>query len=389
MAADAAVSNQGLFIPVSLPFCRDFNIEVHADRTGHGQLIDFAKFLHGSAPERAATADAILAGFQTAGFIYLRNHPIPPATLRRAFARSADFFDQPLDAKLSVGWTTPAANRGYSSPGREKVSQLQDVDAVNKQRSAVPDLKESFEIGRDTDPEFANPWPAEEGDEKLKWFRTDMVDFFDQCKHLHEEVMRAIALGMGLDEAFFDKFIDVGDNTLRLLHYPAVKADVFKVNPGQVRAGEHSVSRLQPQKQRCEPSTDTSQDYGSITLLFQDKRGGLQVSSPTGQFVDATPIEGTVVVNAGDLLARWSNDTIKSTIHRVVEPPCREGVEYPPRYSIVRLSSFPMLSLTLDALTEHADTFAIQIPTASSKRCLEPTPRSRTKSTRPSTAASI
>lgn len=58
------------------------------------------------------------------------------------------------------------------------------------------------------------------------------------------------------------------------------------------------------------------------------------MQSPTGQFVDATPIEGTIVVNAGDLLARWSNDTIKSTIHRVVEPPRKEGIEYPARYSI-------------------------------------------------------
>lgn len=212
-------------------------------RADHRQLIDFSKFLHGTPPERAATADAILAGFQTAGFIYLKNHPIPPAALRRAFARSADFFDQPLAAKLAVGWTTPAANRGYSSPGREKVSQLQDVDEVGKERNAAPDLKESFEIGRDTDPEFANPWPAEGQDGTLRGFRADMVDFFDQCRGMHEEVMRAIALGMGLDEGFFDKFVDAGDNTLRLLHYPAVKADVFQVNPGQVRAGEHSVSR--------------------------------------------------------------------------------------------------------------------------------------------------
>lgn len=77
---------------------------------------------------------------------------------------------------------------------------------------------------------------------------------------------------------------------------------------------------------------------GSITLLFQDARGGLQVRSPKGTFVNATPIEGTIVINAGDLLARWSNDTIKSTKHRVVEPqPKPEDAdkdEYPPRYSI-------------------------------------------------------
>ena len=245
MATDAAVSKEGLFIPVSLHLIMVptlGRLPTKIDHADHHQLIDFAKFLHGSASERAATATAILEGFKNAGFIYLKNHPVPPATLRRVFASSADFFDQPLSAKLAVGWTTPAANRGYSSPGREKVSQLQDVDAVDKERSTAPDLKESFEIGRDTDPDFANPWPAEGEYGKLKGFRVDMMDFFARCKAMHEEVMRAIALGMGLDETFFDKFVDAGDNTLRLLHYPAVKADVFKVNPGQVRAGEHSVS---------------------------------------------------------------------------------------------------------------------------------------------------
>jgi isopenicillin N synthase-like dioxygenase len=74
-------------------------------------------------------------------------------------------------------------------------------------------------------------------------------------------------------------------------------------------------------------------DIGSITLLFQDMRGGLQVESPNGNFIDATPIPDTIVVNAGDLLARWSNDTIKSTKHRVVEPP-NKAEEYPARYSV-------------------------------------------------------
>lgn len=129
--------------------------------------------------------------------------------------------------------------------------------------------------------------------------------------------MSAIGMGMGLDETYFDDFVRVGDNTLRLLHYPPVKRQVFEKNKDQVRAGAHS-------------------DYGSITLLFQDMRGGLQVQSLDGEWLDVTPIEGTVVVNAGDLLARWSNDTIRSTKHRVVEPPLRgEGVdEYPARYSI-------------------------------------------------------
>ncbi|KAM7191410.1 hypothetical protein V8F20_009337 [Naviculisporaceae sp. PSN 640] len=277
-------------------------------------LIDFSKFLDGDETQKLETAKAILHGFQTAGFIYLSNIPIAPQTRKHVFDTSAKFFKLPIDTKLSHGWTTPEANRGYSAPGREKVTQLTDVNEVEKIRSQAPDIKESFEIGREDEPGHPNQWPAEEGE--LIGFKSTMTDFFAQCKALHTEVMRAIAVGMGIDPNFFDGFVDVGDNTLRLLHYPAVDKKVFQVNPGQVRAGEHS-------------------DYGSITLLFQDAAGGLQVKSPNGQFVDATPIEGTCVVNAGDLLARWSNDTIKSTIHRVVEPPSKsEGDIHPPRYSI-------------------------------------------------------
>ncbi|KFA81473.1 hypothetical protein S40288_03340 [Stachybotrys chartarum IBT 40288] len=313
MATGTAVSEEGLFIPVSLR-----SPDTPPRRKGYAnfhilQLIDFSKFLNGTQEERQATAKAVLSGFQGAGFIYLKNHPISADALKHAFAVSANFFRQAPDDKMAVCWTTPEANRGYSAPGREKVTNLVDLDEVGKVRAAAPDLKESFEIGREGEPGHPNRWPREHGE--MGNFRADMLGFYDQCKDLHVEVMRAIAVGMGLDDKFFDGFVDVGDNTLRLLHYPEVKSDVFKANPNQVRAGEHS-------------------DYGSITLLFQDNRGGLQVRSPTGRFVDATPIEGTVVVNAGDLLARWSNDTIKSTIHRVVEPPSKGNDTYPPRYSI-------------------------------------------------------
>lgn len=280
------------------------------------QLIDFSKFLNGTPEQRKETADAILKGFQTAGFIYLSNLPIAPATRQHVFDTSAKFFNGlTMDEKLALGWTTPEANRGYSAPGREKVTQLTDVDEVAKLKQGNPDIKESFEIGREGEADHPNHWPVEKTGSAVNGFKTTMLDFHDQCKALHIEVMRAIAVGMGLAETYFDPFVDVGDNTLRLLHYPAVKSEVFKINPGQVRAGAHS-------------------DYGSITLLFQDGAGGLQVQSPSGNFVDATPIENTCVVNAGDLLMRWSNDTIKSTIHRVVEPPRKTTDEHPPRYSI-------------------------------------------------------
>ncbi|RDA83066.1 hypothetical protein CP532_3857 [Ophiocordyceps camponoti-leonardi (nom. inval.)] len=296
---DAAVHDKGLVIP----------------------LIDFSRFLDGSPAEKETTAKAILHGFQSAGFIYLSNHPIPDDVLSRTFSRSAAFFRLPEADKLAVSWTTPEANRGYTFLGREKTTQQMDPDQVAAERAAVPDLKETYEMGLEPHPSLHNRWPAEEGD--LEGFRADMMDFYHRCQLIHHQVMVAIAIAMGLGPNFFDGFFDACDHQLRLLHYPEVKADVFRAKPGQ--------------------------DYGSVTLLFQDDRGGLQVKSPTGNYVDATPIPGTIVVNAGDLLARWSNDTIKSTLHRVVEPPRREGDEYPPRYSIAFFGN-PNFSTTIETL---------------------------------------
>lgn len=276
--------------------------------------MDFSLFLHGTASERQSTASAILSGFKSAGFIYLSDHGIPQSTVDETFASSAQFFKRPQEQKDSLGWTTPQANRGYVTHGREKVTNLSNKEDVEKLKSQVPDLKESIEIGREGEPGHPNNWPS--GDEEATRFKETMLGFFELCKGLHVEVMRAIAVGMGIEETWFDEYTDVGDNTLRLLHYPEVEKNVFSSNKLQVRAGEHT-------------------DYGSVTLLFQDNRSGLQVKSPNGTFVDATPIPGTVVINAGDLLARWSNDDIKSTLHRVVEPPApREGNVHPARYSI-------------------------------------------------------
>ncbi|KAI9709494.1 MAG: hypothetical protein M1820_003254 [Bogoriella megaspora] len=296
MAAETAVSKDNLHIP----------------------LIDFSKFTSTDAFAKSLTAQEILKGFTTSGFIYLRNHPIPADIVDAVFAQSAQFFKRSKEEKQELAWTTARANRGYSAPGQEKVTQITDKEDVEKLRAEVPDLKESFEIGREGEEGCPNQWPDEKlrSDDESKEFKAVTQDFFARCKDLHVLVMRALALGLGLEEHYFDEYCDGGDNTLRLLHYPEVRKDVFKANANQVRAGVHS-------------------DYGSITLLFQDNRGGLQVQSPEGTFVDATPIPGTIVVNAADLLMRWSNDLIKSTKHRVVEPPApQEGEVHPARYSV-------------------------------------------------------
>jgi isopenicillin N synthase-like dioxygenase len=238
----------------------------------------------------------------------------------RVFASSARFFARPQNQKDGLSWTSPQSNRGYVAIGREKLTTVDETDGETL-RASAPDIKETMEIGREGVKGLPNRWPDYLDDEG-KEFKETMQSFFEMGKTLHQQIMQAIALGMNLPEHFFDEFIDATDNNLRLLHYPPVKKEVFQKNPSQVRAGEHS-------------------DYGSITLLFQDRHGGLQVRSPKGTFVDATPIADTIVVNAGDLLARWSNDTIKSTRHRVIQPPVPVGENseddsetYPARYSV-------------------------------------------------------
>lgn len=206
------------------------------------QLIEFSQFLSGNPAAKKATADAVLSGFQNAGFIYLKDHGIPSTTVDTVFAHSAKFFARSKEEKDKLAWYSAAANRGYTAEGREKVTNLEDANDVAALREAVPDLKESMEIGREGEEGAPNMWPPAEGDEEAKVFREAMTSFFETCKGLHVQVMRAIALGMGIDETWFDGFTDVGDNTLRLLHYPGVSKSVFRRSDGQeqVRAGEHT-----------------------------------------------------------------------------------------------------------------------------------------------------
>ncbi len=140
---------------------------------------------------------------------------------------------------MSLSWTTPQSNRGYAAPGREKVLNENDKEAIAKVRAVNPDLKESMEIGREGVPGLPNNWP-DRFDSEGKTFRDVMQEFWLKCHGLQMEVMRSMALGLGLHQGFFDEFVDVGVNNLRLLHYPPVEKSVFVRNKGQVRAGEHS-----------------------------------------------------------------------------------------------------------------------------------------------------
>jgi len=261
-------------------------------------VIDFEPFRSGSEAAKEAVARDVVNAFKEVGFIYIKNHGVDDTTISNVFTESSSFFALHDDVKEPLAWRDPRANRGFTKVGRERVTNSNDREEVAALRKTAPDCKESFEIGLETDPEFRNHWPPED---LAPNFRLTMIRFYDICHKLHVDVMRAIALGLGLGVSYFDPLVNESWHTLRLLNYPPVQRQALDVD-GQARANAHS-------------------DYGSITLLFQDDIGGLEVQNPhTQEYVPATPIPGTIVVNVADLLARWSNDILRSTIHRVVAP---------------------------------------------------------------------
>ncbi|KAF8920215.1 thymine dioxygenase [Mucidula mucida] len=270
--------------------------------------IDFQPFLSGNATEKQATADAITQSLQTTGFVVLVNHGIAEAKVAGMFDWSKEFFSKPLEIKnLAPHPASGAHHRGFSTVGQEKISQ-NDHDGVRNQKT-LTSIKESFECGSEDNLGMPNIWLP---DPVLPGFKEACLDFYNVCHIAELKVLEAIACGLGLTQTHFSEYFTGADNQLRISHYPRLAQKVARISA-------HS-------------------DYGGITLLSQDDIGGLEVEDPAqaGVFRPIPPVPGSMVVNVGDLLMRWTNDSLRSTVHRVVAPCNREGVfeMTPARYSI-------------------------------------------------------
>lgn len=204
-------------------------------------------------------------------------------------------------------------HRGYSAPGVEKVSQHEyDANELNKLRE-TPDFKESFESGNVNDDAQPNIWLPED---KLPGFRVYMESYFTLCTELIHRILDSLSIALEVPEPGLSPTHSKSLFQLRLLHYPAIATEELAHNK-RSRINAHS-------------------DFGTLTLLFQDSVGGLEVEDPhvPGTFRAAEPINDTVLVNIGDLMARWSNDRWRSTVHRVGIPPHNDEGVVPDRYSI-------------------------------------------------------
>lgn len=256
-------------------------------------IIDFSRWLHGTGAEKKQVAQELAQACREVGFVYVINHGVSQELLEEAFGWSKKLFDLPTETKMLAPHPPgPDVHRGYSWPGLEKVSQYihqegEDSDAEDEALRQVQDCKESYEIGSETLAAQPNQWLPEA---VLPGFRAFTTGFYWTCFETAKELLRAIALGLGLDDPdYLVRFHSGENNQLRLLHYPPVETEKLSSN-ALARMPAHS-------------------DWGSITMLFQDDCGGLQVENAKapGEFVDAAPIPGALVMNVGDLLMRWSN----------------------------------------------------------------------------------
>lgn len=255
-------------------------------------VVDIGPLRDGS--DRQGVAEALHRASREVGFIYITNHGIAPDLLSGARATALDFFRQAPDAKADVSIT--AHHRGWLGQGGAKMHD-----------TARPDLKESYIWGyqdatgaapEDHPLRGANLWP-----EAMPGLERAAMGWFEAAHGVAAHLLQGFALGLGLPEDFFSgQGKGAPMSRASFVYYPpqpeTLGADQFGVGP-------HT-------------------DFGVLTVLAQDSVGGLQVQDLAGNWVAAPPLADTLIVNVGDLLARWTNGAYRSTPHRVVNTSGRE-----------------------------------------------------------------
>ncbi len=252
-------------------------------------LIDVSPAMDGTDIERVAKQ--IHAAAVDHGFFYIAGHGIDQKLMDAAFAVSKDFFALPEADKATIA--VDNNQRGWMASG---MSHLEGAK--------THDLKEVFFWGTQTDADDAdvlagkplvavNQWPSQ----AFPRLRAELEPYYLAVCEVGRRVMAAIAVSLDQPANFFDASYEKPLARGQLVYYPPSTAQ----DEAEERFG-------------VAPHTD----FGVLTLLLQDKSGGLQVQSKSGGWIEAPPIAGTLVCNIGDLLARWSNDRFASTVHRVI-----------------------------------------------------------------------
>ena len=254
--------------------------------------VDLAQFVLGDANQREIFVRQLGTAFHEVGFVAVVNHGVPKALIEGFFNASQAFFALPEAVKRKYEVPGLAGQRGYTSFGKEHAKQ-----------SKVADLKEFYQIGQEVPDE--HPLKAQYPDNVQV---TELPEFVVLGKELYKafekaggQLLQAIAVHLDLPENYFEKQINHGNSILRSIHYPPITEEPDSA----IRAEQH-------------------EDINLITLLVGASAGGLQLLDTNNVWIPIMPEADEIVINVGDMLQRLTNNYLKSTTHRVVNPPREE-----------------------------------------------------------------
>ena len=250
--------------------------------------VDLSDFLSTDLQKKSLFVNTIGSAFQEIGFCAVRGHFLYYQLVKRLYDQIRLFFDLPTDVKKKYEHPEFSGQRGYVSYGKESAKG-----------SKHGDLKEYWHFGQ---------YVSEDESHKYNYFPNIKVDELPEFNRVGEEVyktlektakyvLRALALYLKIDENYFDNYIHNGNSILRPIHYPPIMEDPKEA----VRAAAHG-------------------DINLITLLMGAHGKGLQVQKTNGDWIDAVASKDELMINIGDMLSRHTNNVLKSTVHRVVNP---------------------------------------------------------------------
>ncbi len=251
--------------------------------------VDLSDFLSDDPKRKQKFINEIGKAYQEIGFVALKNHFLNDTLVDNLYNEVKNFFNLPLATKHKYEEEGIGGQRGYISFGKESAKGKKEGD-----------LKEFWHFGQyvENDDKRKAEYPENIQVNELPAFNAVGKETYKMLEKTGIYVLRALALFLNLDEFYFDKFIHNGNSILRPIHYPPITSEPKNA----VRAAAHG-------------------DINLITLLMGAQGKGLQVQDNQGNWHDAMAKPDELVINVGDMLSRHTNNTLKSTIHRVVNPP--------------------------------------------------------------------
>ena len=265
--------------------------------------LDLNDYIAGTPDQKKRFSDEIGKAYNDTGFVTIANHGMTPELMNELYAQVQKFFSLPDEVKKKYEKAELAGQRGYTSKGKERAKG-----------SKMPDLKEFWQRGQevtDGDP-VKDEYPQNLVVNELPGFNTITREVFERLEYAGKHLLKAIAVYLNLPESYFDDNVHNGNSILRAIHYFPIE-DPDSLPADAVRAGAH-------------------EDINLITLLIGASADGLEVLTRDGQWVPVKANAEDIVVNVGDMLQRLTNNKLKSTTHRVVNPP--RGLMQQSRYSV-------------------------------------------------------